>query len=223
MSLSRRIRAVIFDLDGTLADTFSMIVGAFNAAITPHTGRTYSDAEVIARFGIPDPQMIRRELPGAAGEQADAVYHAYYEREHGRVKRFAGVDEMLAELKRNGVKLGLMTGKGKRSAKITIEALGWSEIFEAMVTGEDVTEQKPAPDGPLLAAKMLGVEPAECAFIGDSPADIGAGKSAGMVTVAAGWHSVYLEEIRKMSPEIWANTPNDVVRALLSPLPPGEG
>src|SRR5688572_31550131 len=92
-----RVRAIIFDLDGTLADTFPLIVSAWNAAITPHTGKTYSDAEVIARFGIPDPQMIRRELApagGAACEQAVEMYHAHYQRRHAQVvKPFAGITE----------------------------------------------------------------------------------------------------------------------------------
>src|SRR4051794_28345146 len=105
MSSKRRISAVIFDLDGTLADTFPMIMAAFNAAVSPHTGKTYSDAEVISRFGIPDSQMIRRELPGAAGAAAVEVYHAHYEREHGKVKKFEGAEELLAELKRLGVRI----------------------------------------------------------------------------------------------------------------------
>src|SRR3954471_3522543 len=116
----RPVRAIIFDLDGTLADTFPMIVAAWNHAVSPHTGKTYSEDEVIARFGIPDPQMIRRELPGKAGDEADRAYHAAYEREHAIVTKFAGVDEMLAELKRRGIKLAVMTGKGIRTAKITL-------------------------------------------------------------------------------------------------------
>ena len=196
MPLDRSLRAVIFDLDGTLADTFPLIVKAWNAGVGPETGLTYSDAEVIARFGIPDPQMIRRELPGDAGERADARFHAAYAREHGIVKAFAGVDEMLAELNRRNIPTGLMTGKGKRSAIITIDALGWSKTFAAIITGEDVKEQKPDPQGLFAVANSLGIEPAACAYVGDSPVDIGAGKNAGMITVAAGWHPVYLDEIR---------------------------
>ena len=208
-----RCRAIIFDLDGTLADTFPLIVAAWNAAVTPHTGVTYSEADVIARFGIPDPQMIRRELPGEPGEEAVEVYHEHYQQRHAEfVQPFAGVTEMLEELRRRVVPLGLMTGKGRRSAAITLEALGWTDVFGSVVTGDDVREQKPAPDGPLSVARALGFAPGECAFVGDSPADIGAGKAARMVAVAAGWHPVYLDEIRKMQPDVWAETPGDVVR-----------
>jgi HAD superfamily hydrolase (TIGR01509 family) len=207
---------MIFDLDGTLADTFPMIVSAWNAAISPHTGKTYSDAEVISRFGIPDPQMIRRELPGAAGDEADKVYHAYYEAHHGTVELFPGIREMLTELKRRRVPMGVMTGKGHRTAKITLAALGIADLFGAVVTGEDVTHQKPDAEGPLLAAKRLNVAPKDCAFVGDSPADIPAGKAAGMLTIAAGWHSVYLDEIRALEPDVWAEKPGDLLRFVTS-------
>src|SRR3954471_1446990 len=148
----RPVRAIIFDLDGTLADTFPMIVAAWNHAVSPHTGKTYSDDEVISRFGIPDPQMIRRELPGDAGDKAVEVYHDYYAQNHGSVKAFQGIDAMLAELRRRRVPLGVMTGKGRRTADITLRELGWTNTFGAVITGEDVQRQKPDPAGPLEAA-----------------------------------------------------------------------
>jgi len=210
-----RVKAVVFDLDGTLADTFGLIVSAWNASVGRHTGKVYSDQEVISRFGIPDPEMIRRELAGAAGEEAVELYHAHYAQRHGDVVRaFEGIDGLLAELRTRNVPLGLMTGKGRRSAAITLETLGWSTTFGAVVTGDDVERQKPDPAGLLAASRALGVTPAHCAFVGDSPADIGAGKAAGMVTVMAGWHPVYLEEVRRMEPDVWAQTPGDVLRLL---------
>jgi 2-phosphoglycolate phosphatase len=211
-----RPRAIIFDLDGTLADTFPLIVAAWNAAVSPVTGHAYSDREVIDRFGIPDPAMIRRELGDDAGERADAVYHACYrDRHHDLVKPFPGVAEMLDQLHARRVPLGLMTGKGRRSADITLGCLGWSDTFAVVITGEDVPEQKPHPAGVLAAAARLGVAANECAFVGDSPADIGAAQNAKMISVAAGWHEVYHIEIRAMKPDVWAERPGDVVRLLL--------
>ena len=208
----RRARAVIFDLDGTLADTFALIVSCWNASVGRQTGRTYSDEEVISRFGIPDPQMIRRELPGPAGDEAVEVYHAHYARHHGDVvTAFEGISDLLDALHRRRVPLGLMTGKGRRSATITLQCLGWGETFAAVVTGEDVPEQKPHPAGPLAAAKTLGIAPPDCAFVGDSPADIGAAQAAGMISVVAAWHPVYLDEVRRMQPDVWAQTPADVL------------
>ena len=210
-----RADALIFDLDGTLADTFDLIVGAWNASVGKHVGRVFDDAEVISRFGIPDDQMIRRELPGPAADEALERYHDHYARQHRDVvKPFEGIHELLSELHRRQVPLGVMTGKGRRSARVTLDALGWSDTFAAVITGDDVTHQKPHPDGPLAAASILNVEPARCAFIGDAPVDIGAGKAAGMITVAAAWHPVYLDEIRKLAPDLWAPHPADLLPLL---------
>ena len=129
-ALRFRVEAVIFDLDGTLADTFALIVSAWNASVGRHMGKVYTDDEDISRFGIPDPQMIRRELTGVSGDACDEaveIYHARYADLHADVVTpFEGIDELLRELRRRHLPLGLMTGKGRRSAKITLEALGRS-------------------------------------------------------------------------------------------------
>ena len=204
-------RAVIFDMDGTLADTFPLVVASWNAAMRKHAGRDFAAEEVIARFGVPDPAMIRRELPEHFGDEAVEVYHRHYEQQHTMASAFDGVDAMLAALRSRAMPLAVMTGKGRRSAAITLAALGWGQTFDAVVTGEDVTRQKPDPEGLLIVAEKLRVAPGDCAFVGDSPADIGAGKNAGMRTIAAGWHPVYLEEIRALGPDAWAQVPADVV------------
>ena len=206
-------RAVIFDMDGTLADTFPLVVAAWNEATRAHFGRDCTADEVIARFGVPDPEMIRGAVPEALWDQAIERYHVHYEAEHGAMARpFEGVTEMLAALRRGNKSLGVVTGKGRRSAGISLRALGWADTFDVVITGDDVRAQKPAPDGLLEAARRLGVHPRECVFVGDSPADIGAGKAAGMATIVAGWHPVYLDKLRQLGPDHWAQTPSDVAR-----------
>jgi 2-phosphoglycolate phosphatase len=213
--MSASPRAVIFDMDGTLADTFPLVVASWNAAMRRHAGRDATAAEVIARFGMPDPVMIRNALPAHLGDEAVEAYHAHYEREHGSLAQpFDGITQMLAAIKSRGLLTGVMTGKGRRSAKITLAALAWEGMFDAVVTGEDVTHQKPHPEGLLKVAQQLNVSSAECVFVGDSPADIGAGKNAGMRTIVAGWHPVYLDQARAMGPDFWAEKPGDVVKMM---------
>jgi pyrophosphatase PpaX len=207
-------RALIFDLDGTLADTFPLIIASWNAAVREPLQRTFAPQEVIARFGIPDAAMLRRELrelPEAVSREAIDIYHRHYEAEHAMVAPFEGVPEMLRMLRERTLPLGLMTGKGRRTADITISKLGWDGVFGSVVTGEDIENQKPAPDGVLLAARQIAVEPRRCVFVGDSPADIKAGRDAGMVTIAAGWHDVYRDRLRACKPDYWAEMPLDVV------------
>ena len=123
---------------------------------------------------------------------------------------FDGITELLDELQNRGAPMGIMTGKGRDTADITLAELGWADRFKSVVTGDEVARPKPDPEGPLLVARELGIAPRECVFIGDSPADIQAGKSAGMRTVWAGWHPVYAEKIRAIGPDHSAATPNDL-------------
>jgi HAD superfamily hydrolase (TIGR01509 family) len=210
-----RYDAILFDLDGTLADTIPLIVSSFNAAVAPHAGRQFSLAEVIARFGPPDTGMLRRELPEELWQNAIETYHAHYETHHADVEVFEGVPQMLAALRETRLPMGIMTGKGRRTADITLRQLGWENFFQAVITGDEAVRPKPAPDALLQVAQMLRAQPSRCLWVGDSPADMKAGKAAGMTTVAAGWHSVYAKKIRALNPDYWASHPNEVLQCAL--------
>jgi phosphoglycolate phosphatase-like HAD superfamily hydrolase len=75
------------------------------------------------------------------------------------------------------------------------------------VTGDDVGHQKPHPEGVLRVARELSIAPNRCVFVGDSPADLGAGLDAKMFSVVAGWHPWYHDELREHKPDLWAQTP----------------
>ncbi len=204
--------AVIFDFDGTLIDTFPAIAAAFNAALTPISGRTYTDAEVIAHFGPPDEGMIFNALknyPDASFDEAIARYFAEFEEADRNCPIFDGITQLLDELAARQIPLGIMTGKGRRAAEITLHRLGWHGRFGTIVTGDDALA-KPAPDGPLLAARELNVAPQRCVFVGDSPADMGAAAAANMAAVVAGWHGFFHDDLRAMKWDFWANSPGEL-------------
>lgn len=209
--MSSPLRAVIFDFDGTLLDSFPAIVAAFNAALEPIHRRTWSPAEVIAHFGLPDIPMVSSEFPAdiadADRQAALERYFAAYERAHDQIVPFDGVTELLQSLAGRGIPMGVMTGKGSRAAHISLRYVGWEKYFGSVVTGDDIAEQKPHPEGALRVAQELGIDPGECAFVGDSPADIGAGENAGMFSIVAGWHDYYAAELRQMKPDLWPHTP----------------
>jgi HAD superfamily hydrolase (TIGR01509 family) len=214
------IQAVIFDFDGTLADTFPAIHAAWNAAMTPIFGCQFSRDEVVARFGPSDEGMMEIELQNHPPEvlaSATERYFAAYEGAHGEVVGFEGITELLSELQKRGMPMGVMTGKGRRAADYSLRYLGWNDYFSVVVTGTEVLNAKPAPDGPLLVAQMLGFAPQGCVYVGDSPADLGAARSAGMKGIVAGWHSYFLPQLREMKPEFWADEPHDVL-AFLDPV-----
>lgn len=215
--MDNSIQAVIFDFDGTLADTFPAIHAAWNAAMKPIFGREFSRDEVVARFGPSDEGMMERELinhPPETFQNAIEIYYAAYENAHDEVIGFEGIEPLLQDLEKRGVPMAVMTGKGRRAAQISLRHLGWENRFSVLVTGTEILNPKPAPDGPLLAAQMLGCAPQNCVYVGDSPADLGAAQNAGMKGIVAGWHSYFLPQLREMKPQFWADEPRDVLSLL---------
>ncbi len=217
-SSARRFEAALFDFDGTLADTLPLITLAWNHVMRPIFGRDFSLAEVVERFGPTDAAMIERELKGRSAQaihQATENYFAHYEAAHDAARAFDGISEMLGEVRRAGFKMGLMTGKGRRAADITLRLLGWEHAFASVVTGDETARPKPDPEGVLRVARELQAEPSRCIYVGDLPVDIRAGRAAGMSTVAAGWNAYDEAALRAAAPDFWAQTPRDVA-ALLS-------
>ena len=210
--LNALARAVIFDFDGTLLDTFPAIAAGWNAAMKPIFNRTYTDAEVISHFGPPDEGMIAHQLRDHPGEFEGAVerYFAAFERADCDIAIFPGIETLLNDLASRQIPLGIMTGKGRRAAEITLHRIGWHARFGAILTGDDVPNAKPAPDGLLATARAMNFTPRECVYIGDSPADMSAARAAKMTAVVAGWHGFFHDELRAMDYDFWAETPGNL-------------
>ncbi|RYX84606.1 HAD family hydrolase [bacterium] len=204
-------QAVIFDLDGTLIDTFPAIVNAWNAAMKPLVGHTFTPKEVVDHFGPPDEGMLYGAFPEnlSTEGQLEAIerYYAAYRAKHEDIAPFEGIDALLKFLTDKGIPLGVMTGKSRRACDETLSYFGWDKRFGFIVTGDEVTTPKPNPEGVLRVAEKLGIEPKNCVFVGDSPADIGAAENAGMFSVVAGWHEYYHDELKALNPDLWPQSP----------------
>lgn len=218
MSEFLKPRAVIFDMDGTLIDTFPAIVTAWNAGIGQLLGRTFTPQEVVARFGPTDEGMMNEAFPDDLSEEGKHEvierYFRAYRQAHENITPFDGIDALLKFLSEKGMPLGVMTGKGRRACDETLKYFGWEGRFGSVITGDETTEPKPNPDGVLKVARALGVEPKDCMFVGDSPADIGAAENAGMFSVVAGWHDFYREELKVFNPNLWPETPAELQKWL---------
>jgi phosphoglycolate phosphatase/pyrophosphatase PpaX len=178
---------VIFDLDGTLADTIPVCCAAFRAALREHTGRVWHDAEIVALFG-PSEEGIIRDIVGDSWEQCLETYLAAYEREHVTCPdAFDGVSELLDGLRRCGIRLGVVTGKGARSAAISLRLLGLVDVFDPIETGSPDGAVK--PDALRRIAAHWGLDPARIAYVGDAPTDVHDARDAGVLPLAAAWAS----------------------------------
>lgn len=180
-----QIDGMIFDLDGTLTDTFRVCFAAFREALRPVSGRTYSDEEIMARFGPSEEGMLQRWVPDR-WEECLKLYLAAYEREHRRVARtFPGVETALGLLKARGIRLAVVTGRGPHSTAISLTQFGLAPYFESVETG--------APEGavkPRCIQRVLerwGVPPDRVAYLGDVPSDVEAARTAGVRPLAAAW------------------------------------
>lgn len=123
--MTLRFSTLIFDLDGTLADTLPLIYESFNDAFEPVTGRTMTPEEIRGLFGPPDNHVIRKVLEPEHQQAAIDRYVATYERRHrDLVELFDGMDQLLADLHAQGVKLAVVTGKSRNTALMTLEILG---------------------------------------------------------------------------------------------------
>jgi len=147
--------------------------------------------------------MLDRE-----GTEADsATYHEVLGGMTDRVRVHEGIDEVLVELRRRGVPLAVFTGNSHQAAAILLEGTGLRAHFDVVVGGNQVERAKPAPDGVLAAAKALGLDPARCLYVGDSPLDVGAAEAAGAVPVHAGWGHLYDDALGHPT----ADTPAEVL------------
>ncbi|MGH2547818.1 MAG: HAD family hydrolase [Thermomicrobiales bacterium] len=203
-----RFQTVVFDFDGTIASTLPLIYRTFNAVLEPRIGKTISDAELRSHFGPPDNVILGRYVGEAAQASAFDEYIALYERDHNDyVHLFDGMREILVDIKEAGSRIGIMTGKSRISAKISLRELGIADLIEVLVAGDDVVMPKPHPEGVIAALAQLGHQPGETGvMIGDSAADIFAGRDAGVATIAVTWGVPEHDELLASRPDVTCET-----------------
>ena len=200
--------ALIFDLDGTLADTLPLIYESFNDAFVPITGKPLSPDEIRALFGPPDNYVIRNVLDPEHHDDAIGRYVTTYERRHrDLVELFDGISDLLADAHAAGVKLAVVTGKSRNTALMTLDILGVLDRFDVVYAGDDVERQKPDPMALKLALDDLAHDDsAHAAMIGDSAADVIAGKGAGIDTIGVLWGVPDHSDLLAAGPDVVCET-----------------
>jgi phosphoglycolate phosphatase len=186
------IECVLFDLDGTLADTAPDLAAALN--------KMRSDRGLAP---LPLDPLRRMASSGARGllgvgfglKPDDAAYEAHriefldnYERAlHVHTRLFDGVETMLARLEALPRKWGVVTNKARRFTDPLAQAIGFTARAACVVSGDTTAHAKPHPAPLLHAAQLSGVDPARCLYVGDDLRDVQAGRAAGMRTLAVTW------------------------------------
>ena len=192
-----RIRAVIFDLDGTLVDSMPLVLEAFAYALAPYRPDLDTDG-IFHRLGGP-PERTLRELIGNEDDAAEAMRRlATFGFDDGaKVRPFPGMHAMLAGLYARGFQLAIWTGRDRRTTEAILNAHALNGLFSVSVCGDDLPTHKPNPAGLREILARLDVRPGEALYAGDADADVLGGAEAGVRTVL-------ITHGRKVDPEVTA-------------------
>jgi pyrophosphatase PpaX len=181
------VRAILFDLDGTLIDTIDLIMVSMRHATAQVLGEALPDSVLMHNVGVPLRVQMREFSPEHA-EELLSVYRAHNATVHDDlVAEYPGIDEGLEALSGAGYPLAIVTSKSRPVAMRGLSRFGLERHFDVVVAYEDTSIHKPEPEPLLEAARRMGVGIGECAYVGDSPHDMTAAIAAGAVPIAALW------------------------------------
>lgn len=212
------IRAVIFDNDGTLVDTHDMILASFQHAMEEVLGREFPEETLMAKVGIPLVDQMRdySDDPEVVDELV-RTYRADNEAHHDeRIRGFPDARPALEKIHGSGLVMAVATSKRHHLAWRGLEVLGISGYFETLVGCDETEGHKPAPDPLLEAARRIGVDPVECAYVGDAVYDVQAAKAAGCVSVAVAWGMGKMPDIEAEEPDYIVSTFGQLADLLIS-------
>jgi pyrophosphatase PpaX len=186
-----RFPVVLFDLDGTVVDSAAIILASMRHATREVLGREYSDHELMRTVGGPG---LDAQMAALAPDQVDelvSVYRAHNEPLHEELEACPGIGDVLVQLVADGHRLGIVTAKRRSTAELAFERVPLGHLFETIVGGDDTERHKPDPEPLLLAAGRMNADPAQTAYVGDSPFDIRAAKAAGMFAIGVTWGRIH--------------------------------
>jgi len=185
------LRAVLFDLDGTLVDSAPDLISAVQA-LCNELGAPPPDAEAVRRVvSAGGRAMLRQGLPGADEVMIDQWLPRFLDiysvnmAEHTRL--YDGMDEVLGGFEARGIAWGIVTNKPGWLARPLLDLLALNARCSALVTGDCLPVRKPDPAPVLYACELARVDAASTAFVGDDLRDVQAGRAAGTLTIAAAW------------------------------------
>ena len=187
-----RPEAVLFDLDGTLADTLPDLADALAGAVRDAGGGRVDEARLRPLVSGGTRRMIASVLaPDADPAQIERVRHRFLARYHAhiavRTRLFPGIEPVLRTLEGHGVPWGIVTNKHDWLTGPLLESLALHQRAACVVSGDTAAYSKPHPAPVLLACERLSVRPPAAVYVGDARSDIESGRAAGTTTVSAGW------------------------------------
>lgn len=192
---------VVFDLDGTLADTVELIVASYQHAFRTVVGHEEDPDVILSWIG----RTLHDAFTGYSPGHAEALVAAYLPWNDANTERlirsYDGVREVLADLVAAGARVGVATSKRRSAAQHAMDVLGLAEFVEVLVGMEDTSTHKPDPAPVLLAVERLGGTPERAVYVGDAVVDVLAGQAAGTAVIAVTWGAGHPEALAVAHPD----------------------
>ena len=212
------IKAVIFDLDGTIADTIDAITEGINLAMDKLNYPKNTSRDVLAHINFGVRHLVRLSIPEAYQsdeakvDEALAVYLEAYRTTYMHTDHpYDGVLSMVEALHRQGYRIGVLSNKPHEFVQNLIPVLlpgDLCQIARGQIPG---TPAKPDPTVPHEVCRAMGAEPCECVFVGDSDVDMITAKNAGFFALGVAWGYRSVEQLKQKGADAIADTPADIV------------
>ena len=210
-----RFPVVLFDLDGTVVDSGAIILASMRHATREVLGQEFADEELMHHVGGPG---LEAQMEVFGPDQVDElvrVYRAHNEPLHDELEACVGMEDVLVRLHDQGRRLGVVTAKRRATVELAFARVPLGHLFETIVGGDETERHKPDPEPLLLGASRMGADPAETAYVGDSPFDMRAARAAGMHAVAVTWGRIHDRSVlEREEPDAIVDSPEELLEHL---------
>lgn len=195
------IKAVLFDLDGTLIDTNKLILESFKYTFRTHLNMEMEEERIVKFFGQP----LRKSLATVAPEKVDQLvdtFHQFNSSNHDILaEKYEGTLEAITALKERGIKIAIVTSKRRVMTERSLKLIQVYDLMDVIITPEDTDKHKPDGKPALLACERLGISPEEAIMVGDSIYDVKCGKNVGTKTCIVTYSFFSIEDLLKEKPD----------------------
>jgi HAD superfamily hydrolase (TIGR01549 family) len=208
------IKAVIFDFDGVIADSRKTIFKIYKLVCMEMGKKFYDNIEEFTQNldGNYKNFYLKLGIKESEFAKANEIYKKHFLRLENEIRAFHEVADMLASLKKRGIKIGISSNTHEFIIRRLLKNFGFEKYINAVVGGKDIDKLKPDPAQILLAIDKLGVKRSECAFVGDMEVDMIAGrraKIAKVVAVTYGYHP--RGRLEKFGPDAIVSSPHGIL------------
>ncbi|GAC1450580.1 MAG: HAD family hydrolase [Desulfuromonadaceae bacterium] len=212
------IRAVLFDLDGTLVDSLEDLTDAVNHIRSAYSHPPLTADAVRLKVGKGARNLVQQVLPDVAGAEIDRALDVFLEfnKQHiaDKSRLYPGIQETLHALAAQDIKMAVISNKNEELSTLMMQTLGIYDLFENICGGDTYPERKPSPLPLLKVADKLGIAPHECVIVGDSINDIQAGQQANITSIACTWGYGNAEELA--GADALAHSPQELLAAIVA-------